>query len=442
MRLLIASDEPISLGIKSDVRAWTQRILWFCEEGDSIILMDTPDPIFVAYVTKLIRLDPARLRYHVLPSRWVGGNFDAESLLIDEFQKSVAADAEAATTIVSLWPSSEVAWFATALGIEDKLPGARFCREGGGTLANSKVLFRALAGGADVPIPLGGVCRTSHEAFLLSTRLLREGLSFVVKKEYGGGGAGNEIVSTQPCPVSHAGHAAVELIELGPKDLKTYWERRWQWASCDDTNPIVIEAFVADARTLYVEVSCYADRVGVGMIGELEFEDGKISREIFPASDISDGVRTQLESFANRLGQAYSAIGYRGRLSLDSVVTEDGRVFFTEANARYTSSTHLIEPIAQRVVRVSEYPERVIVQFLSQKSWQIESLKALIETMDSNDLSYDNSVRKGLILVTPVIESSNQILLAAVAEDTAAAYKLIDHLDCAMLKVNCAKASS
>jgi hypothetical protein len=231
-----------------------------------------------------------------------------------------------------------------------------------------------------------------------------------------------------PLPVSHAGHASAEVIEATAQSLHGYWERRWTWASCDDAHPVIVEAYVPDARTLYVEVVCADDGGGTGMIGELKFESGRIAREVFPAQQVPAMVLAQLHQEAGRLSDAYRAAGYRGVLSLDSVVTPDGHVFFTEANARFTSSTHLYSQIARRVVQVAKPPERVVVQMLSPPSWQVQSLGELLETLTRSGLAFDPSLRRGVLAVTPVVHGEWQLLLATVAEHESAAVELVDSL--------------
>lgn len=434
MRLLIGSDSPATLGKQADVRAWTQRVLWFAEEGDAIVLMDTPDPAFVKHVTGLKGINPSKLRFHTMPSRRPGGNFDAWSLLDQGFQDTLIADAAAATEVVALWPCSEVGWLVKSLDIEHKLPGAAFWREGGGVLANSKAFFRALAGGANVSAPLGGVCHSSEDAFHLSGHLLHQGHAFMVKRSYAGGGAGNEIVSTKRLSVSHAGHASAETIEATSESLHTYWDNRWRWASSDGAHPVVVEEFVPDARTLYVEVACSDDGVGTGKIGELKFDDGRIVREIFPAQEVPTMVLEQLRHAADRLAPVYLAAGYRGHLSLDSVVTPDGHVFFTEANARFTGSTHLYDQIANKVAGGAEEPERVVVQFLSPPSWQLQNFSQLIEILSCHGLAFDPALYRGVLAITPVVHGSGQLVLAAVAEHEAAAIDLVDSVHRAIVQ--------
>lgn len=426
MRLLIGSDAPASIGLQADIRAWTHRLLWFAKDGDAIVLMDNPDPVFVEHVTSITGVDHSTLHFYVIPSRWTGGNFDGWSLLNGEFQDAIAAHALNATDVVALWPTPEVAWLVKSLGIEHKLPGAEFWRQGGGILANSKTVFRALAAGARVCVATGGVSRSIEDAFHLSGHLIHDGHMVMVKRSYGGAAAGNEIIATHPVLASQAGHASLELIEASANGLHDYWARRWSWASCDNAHPVVIEEFIPDARTLYAEVLCGEEGGGNAMIGELKFLEGRIAREIFPAQQVPSKILERLRDGAKRLGQAYWAIGYRGYLSLDSVVTPDGCVLFTEANARFTSSTHLYTSIAHAAAQSATGVGRVAVQMTSPASWKVQSLSQLLNALSCHGLLFDPISGRGLMAVTPVIQGTGQLVMAAVAEDEFAAADIFD----------------
>lgn len=428
MRLLIGSDVPASLWKQADVRAWTQRLLWFAEDGDSLVFMDRPDCEFLAHVTKLTGVDSKTLRIHVMPRRWLGRNFDAWCLLDREFQNALAKDAIEATEVVALWPSQEVGWLVKSLDIEHKLQGAAFIRESGGVLANSKAQFRALAIGAGIATSLGGVCHTLEDAFRLSGHLLHEGHAFMVKRCYGGGGAGNEVVCTKRLDASHAGYASKQVVEATPRSLNAYWGAKWRWASGDGAHPVVVEAFVPDARTLYVEFVCRDEGVGQGRVGELKFEDGRIAWEIFPAQGVPDSVRAQLLTEGNRLTNAYWSLGYRGVLSLDTVVTPAGQVFFTEANARFTGSTHLYDQISRRFGRVGTVTDRVVVQALTKPSSRFHSFIDFIGCLTQTGHAFDPESRQGVLPITPMVHGTGQLVVAAVATSEAAAFGIIDSL--------------
>ena len=428
MRLLIGSDAPTSLGPQADIRAWTERLLWFAKDGDALVFMDTPDPLFVKHVTCITGVDHTSLHFHILPSRWVRGNFDAWSLLDNDFQDELEVHAHRATEVLALWPTPEIAWLVNSLEVGHKWLGSEFFREGGGILANSKAVFRALAAGAGVAVAPGGVCRSLDDAFHLSGYLLQLGTAFMVKRSYGGSGMGNEIVSTKPIATSHAGHASSQLIEANAASLRAYWAQRWVWASADESHPVVIEAFVPNARTFYAEVLCDTDGVRLAMVGELRFIAGCLTHEIFPAQDIALTMQESLQEGAKRLAQSYWAMGYRGYLSLDSVVTPEGDILFTEANARFTSSTHLYTVIAPIAARALKGKSWVVVQMTSPASWQVQGLEHLLETLTKHQLLFHPSSCTGLMVVAPFVPNMKQVVMAAVAEHEAAALELFETL--------------
>lgn len=435
MNILIGSDAPPTHYQQSDISSWTQRLIWFAQENDVIVLMTEPSYDFVEYVTSLLGINYSKLNFLTTPSRWEGGNFDAWSLLNDNFKKTLSRYAYTAEEVKALWPSPEIGLLAKSLNIEHKLPGARFWIENGGNLSNSKVLFRMIAGGIGIEIPEGGVCSSFDDAVQWSNYLLKNSNAFVVKQNHGGAGQGNEIVSIMDFPVSHSGHSSKEIVQSNRRSLEEYWDRRWNWASAKGTNPFVIERYIPKARTLYVEFICSDKGISDGKIGELKFQNGKIYREIYPAANVPINVKKKIERSAKLLAEAYFQIGYRGPISLDSVVTPNEEIFFTEANARYTGSTHLYSAIGERIVRISNDHNRFVVQSSSEVPSKIKNFKDFIEFLRRSELSYDCASRCGILAVTPLITNSGQIVLASVGETEEAANVLIKKLDKAFVEL-------
>jgi hypothetical protein len=429
MRLLVGNDVDEFLLPKADVRAWTQRILWFAEDGDVLLLKSTPNPDFVAHVTSLTGVDASTLRIHIAPGASVEGNFDGWALLDKAFQDAVFEDLGGVTEVLALWPSSQVAWLAESLEVGAALPGSAFIKQGGGEVANSKAVFRAVAAAAGVPIPDGGVCRTLVDAVQLSSHLLLHSDALIVKRAFGGAGAANEILAVcDGLRTSHAGNRGATRIKRSAEALWAYWDSRWGWASDDETHPFVVEAFIRDARSVYVEFSCDAAGVGPGRVGELLFGDGALTREVFPAHDIPADALVALHRHGDRLARAYWHMGYRGPFSADAVLTVDGRVLFTEVNAQYTGSTHLYRVIADRVVGVGGESRRCVVQCLSPASWSVPSLRAFLDGVEASGHAYDVAARRGVIAVTPQVELDGSILFCVVAARDADVDRVIDDL--------------
>lgn len=438
MRLLIGNDHPSAIGWQRDVRAWTQRIVWFARPGDVVVLKSPPDKSFVDRVCGLLGFDPEHLDFLIAPQRYRNGNFDNWGLLDHEFQESLISRAGAIGEIIALWPSAEVGWLVESLNISHCLPGSAFLREGGGLLSNSKVLFRSLAASAGAPTPRGGVCHTMEDAFKLSGHLLDAGHGIMVKRCYGGGGAGNAILlpagASDSLTTSQAGHAYVETIDTTADALHDYWKRLWDWASDQGRFPFVVEVFVHNAETIYVETFCGPDGSESEVFGEIFFEDGKIVGELIPANPVRETTKTALLDGARNLASTYSRLGWRGRLSLDAVIKPNGSVYFTEANARFTGSTHLHDAILPNLVQDGSDFDRVVFQSTTPAEWKLDSIGALLARLDNLGLAFDRKTRSGIVPVTPVVHGSGQAVIATLAESVGAARAINQKANAEMLK--------
>lgn len=422
MRILIGNDVDDSLLLKKDISAWAQRIFWFAEDNDLIVLMRPPDERFVRYVTSLTGVDPASLKVHVVPpGRFDRRLLDPQCLTDEEFLRNVSKDLDGVSRIFALWPSPQVSHFASTLGLLDLWPGADFFSQSGGELVNNNANFRAFAASCGVRTARGEVCRTVDDAVAAMNRLLGgETSALMVKQAHAGAGAGNQIVTRdEDLETDHAGGRHFHVLGPGPDGVRAYWAERWEWASANGRYAVVIEEFQRRARSVYAEFHCDDSGVRLMEVGTLIFEKRVLTQELLPFRDLTEDVRARLVTSAARLAEFYRTMGYRGHLSADAVVTEDGEVTFTEVNAQVTGSTHLYSVIAHRIVDTSCDPERSVVQCLSPPHWAMADLDEFLNGADEVGCLYDEDSRKGVIAVMPVIPDAGKgALLYCIVFDT------------------------
>lgn len=400
MRLLIVNDLDEWIVRKVDIRAWAQRMLWFAEPGDVLVMMSPPDPLFVEYVARMKGFDPATLTIRVLPRNRFGGKlFDHLALYDQDFIDVVAGDAHAADQVIAAWPSPHVAAFVRSLGLADRWPGSGLFAQGGAEFLNSMGSFRAFATAAGAQIADGTVCRSRADAEMATRGLLSRAPAVMIKKSHGGAGAGNHILLTDPdLAVGHAGGKFLTVI--GHLDeVADFWKDRWDWASADGAYPVVVEEFQRGARSIYAEYSCQADKVELGAVGELHFTDRRLARETVPVTDLDRDTRERLTSAGRKIADLYHRLGYRGPLSADSVITADGTVTFTEVNAQYTGSTHLYSVLVGQLGA----GQCQVTQLTSLEHWPITGLDAFLDTVTAAGCGYDPVSRRGLVAITPKI---------------------------------------
>jgi hypothetical protein len=415
MKILIGNQIDDTVRVSGDASASAQRVLWFAGDHDVLVLPAAPDPGYVAHVTGLTGTDPETLRVFVPPGAYGGTLLDPLGLTDPDFLRSVAAglEPELVSEVFALWPSASVARFAAALGVTRALPGAEFTRQGGGEPINSKAFFRALAAGAGVATAEGTVCHGPVEAArALAERIAATGAA-VVKQAHNGSGNGNHIVFGGPAaPTGHAGARHVSVLGQSPGAVADFWAEQWDWASAGGRFPVVVEAYVPDAVSVYVEYRTTDDGVVHTGSGVLDYANRSLDVQLVPLrpGDIGDAAYRSLLAQGELLAETYRATGYRGHLSADAIVDARGRVSFTEVNAQVSGSLHLYDAIAGRLVGASTAPERVVAEYDVPAEWDVRDVAGFVAAARAAGCLYDPSTRLGALVSTaPLVTREGRV---------------------------------
>jgi Pre ATP-grasp domain len=407
VRILIGNHIDPAIRDRGDLWAWTQRLLWFARDDDLIVLCAAPDQRFLRYATSLT--DVNRLRVLLAPAGRHGGRLlDPDSLADPTFLRAVrdvlGGDLAQVDEVFALWPSAAVSRFAATLGLADRYPGADFFAQGGGELANSKAVFRALAAGAGVPICTGRVCRSPAEAIAATNALLDRTGAVMVKQAHNGAGVGNQLLLRDTDLASdHVGARHLHRLGGAAEPAVAYWAQRWDWASACGRYPVVVEEFAADAVSVYSEHHATATATRATQTGMLCYVGRRLSHQIVPLRGIDDEVRERLLDGGTRLAEAYRALGYRGYLSADAIITADGQVVFTEVNAQVSGSLHIYQVIAQRIVDIAAAPQRSVVEYHVPPTWAVADLDTFLRALHELGCGYDPATRTGVIVSMPVV---------------------------------------
>lgn len=422
-RLLVGND------FNEDIRGdrewtgwWVQRLLWFAQDGDVLVLPSVPEPDFVAYVTGLTGIDARTLRFAAPPP-----DGPAEALtprrLADRDLLHLVSEALAGrsvTDVIALWPDPMIARFARSLGVESAFGGHDFVAQGGGLLLNSKSTFRAIAGGIGLPLPAGGICTSKPVAERLILDILDDEEPVVLKHDYLSGGRGNEILSTggQVRPIG----ARRVVIVKGRADVTAYLDERWDWLSGDGHGRPVVERYHQDSSAFFAE--CHLDEEGVvlGGTGELLSAPYAVG-QIMPAQGLSDEVLSALNDGARKLCEAMHTLGYRGVLGPDAIVTPEQEVLFTEYNGRVTGSTHIYGVIGQRVIGPGFGNDRLILERVWPEGWAVSGYADARDRLIAAGYAYDTATRTGVVL-TNAFDGRNGVMYCIAAADLDQAWRL------------------
>ncbi|HEX3786040.1 MAG TPA: peptide ligase PGM1-related protein [Pseudonocardiaceae bacterium] len=419
-RILIGND--FSEDVRTD-RGWTgwwvQRLLWFAEDGDVLVLPSAPEDAFLRYVTGLTGTRPESLRF-VTPQAGSEGSLTPDRLADPELVAALraAVGGRSVADVLALWPDAAVCRLARLVGAAAALPGYGFVDQGGGILANSKSFFRTIAAGIGVPIPPGAVCTSRQAAEAAILDLLDLGHPVIVKHDYLSGGRGNEILSTEGS-IRPVGARRTVRVD-GRADVREYLDRQWDWLSSNGRGRPVAESYCRDSSAFFAEYRVTDDGVHLGGDGELLSAPFAVG-QVMPAVGLEPEIVDALVDGAGRLAEALRAIGYRGVLCPDAVVTPEREVLFTEFNGRVTGSTHIYDRIGRQVVGPGYGRDRIILDRVWPEGWSVESFSAMVRRLGAAGLAYDPAERTGVVLTT-AFDGRNGVMYCIVAEDLAGAW--------------------
>ncbi|MCQ4083498.1 peptide ligase PGM1-related protein [Streptomyces sp. RB6PN25] len=416
-RILVGND--FSEDVRDD-RGWTgwwvQRLVWFARDGDVLVLPTAPQADFVAYVTGLTGTDPASLAFVAPPATPGTEGALTPERLADPKCAAAIADAVGDREVVhlsALWPDPAVARLARSLGVERAMPGHGFVAQAGGMLTNSKSMFRAVAGGVGAAVPPGQVCTGREVAEQAILDLLAGGEPVVVKHDFLSGGHGNEILAAGR-PVRPIGARRVVTVH-GRADVRGYLEDRWEWLTAQGRGRPVVERYVPDSSAFFAEYLVDDDGPRLAGTGELLSAPYAVG-QVMPAPGLEPEVYAALIDGAERLARGLYAIGYRGVVCPDAIVTPEREVLFTEFNGRVTGSTHIYGVIGETVVGPGYGKDRIILERVWPEGWSTPSFATTLARLTEAGLAYTPQNRTGVVL-TNAFDGTNGVMYCVVAED-------------------------
>ncbi len=428
-RLLIANDYPEqSFGQTADfskgLALWSLRILWHIKDEDILVVPLAPDRGHLEYIADLIGVNYDSLQVIVAPMG-EAHNLSPDRITHTALQHAVseALGNRQLNAVLPLTPDASVVTLARTLGLEHTVPGAPFASQGGGMIANSKSIFRAIAAGTGAPIPEGFVTQSLAEAgAIITDMLLLQNVPVIVKKDFAQGCRGNEVLSPVEGTLPNGGRRG--LVLKNQADIKNYLTENWNWLTTDGHHSVIIERYFPGSIAIFAEYNLADNGVTFAGIGEMlarPIADG----QVVPPLELSPTTIAEIVDQGHRLSSAVHAIGYRGNLSADAIVTPDGRVMFSEYNGRITGSTHIYSVVGEMIVGKEWMQKRIL---LERRGWSARSFQDAVNMLHKSGLAYNSVTKTGVVLTGTFIPARQVISYTIVAEDMPAALKLEEQL--------------
>ncbi|MFD3688779.1 peptide ligase PGM1-related protein [Nocardiopsis sp. NPDC058631] len=404
-----------------------QRMLWYAEDGDVLVLPSPPGPDFMDHVTGLTGTRASTLRFVIPPPGRFGPDILTADRLVDPvFLRDLAktlAD-RPVDRIICTYSDLAVTAMASAVGVEDALPGHAFSAQGGDALVNSKAVFRAVAAGNGIPIAPGVITdRTEHAESAIES-LLADGAVVMVKQQFSGGGLGNEILSRTD-GVRAAGAGSVVVL-ADREAVQGYVSDRWEWLTGHRGHSLIIERYFPDSTTVYAEFVAEDDGCVFRGAGEILMEP-VATGEVIPPQSVRPGEVAELVEIGRRACEPFRVMGYRGTLCADAIRTPDGELLFTEVNGRLTASTHLHVNLVDRVVGRERRDDRVFLERAGR--WAVPSFTEALRRLADAGLGYDPRSGLGIVVTADYAAVTGRVTYCAIAKDLDAARSLEERVE-------------
>lgn len=358
------------------------RNVWLAYPGDVIVSLARLDPEFEAYLSHALGTvagEVSIVRPDVAEGVVLGDAYLRDAGL---FERLKAAIGDAPDWCLDpCYHTRGVALLRQALGLP-KGPGHRLALEHGTDLFNRKSHFRQLAAASGLPLPEGAIALSASDFAEMVTRLLPVTAKVIVKLDNGAGGTGNFVLSAEQCG-PQAGACETLVLDRGdPEGLSKIWSRLQSAAS----GPVVVEAYHPATQMFYLEYLIAPDGaaqfVNSGTI-RLRAHDDPAAPDLFwvglelPAQ-LPSGMLAKACAEAELLLATVAALGYRGPINIDAIVTLDGHLLFNECNGRWGGGTVLHE-IGKRLIGAEFAASHVVASLRDLPSPGFAPLLALLE---------------------------------------------------------------
>ncbi|MEV0275701.1 peptide ligase PGM1-related protein [Streptomyces sp. NPDC050610] len=421
-RLLIGNDFTEDLEDAGEQRLATvrwhaKRALFFARDHDVLVLPEAPDDSFVRYVTALTGTDPASLAVVTSPGSAALTSATLADPALHERVRA-ALTGRRVDEVIPLHPDPAAVELARGLGLLDAVAGHAFIAQGGGSLANSKAVFRALAAGTGTPIPDGTVCADVETAARAVYVLFEREHPVIVKHEYRQATRGNEILS--PFGGITAWGAQHLTVLSDRRAVAAHLRDNWGRLTSGGRHRLVVERYFPDSTALFAEFKLTDTGTEPAGQGEMIY-DPTPSAQIMPVRTVRPELTAELLARGRELCEPLRAMGYRGTVSTDAIVTPDGQLYFTEFNSRTTGSTHIYAEIGARIVG-PDYPDRRVL--LEHVAWPVTSFDQAVTALTEAGLAYSQDTRTGVVISTAFDTAHQDVCFCVVSEDLAEATKL------------------
>ncbi|MCZ4119898.1 hypothetical protein [Streptomyces sp. H39-S7] len=330
--------------------AESARTAWLLRDGDAMVTERPLTDGFAAYLGRTLGLDLDSITFLTHDKEASGSQFlDGASLLEPGLVKQLSDVVGPDWKVVPYIHDRTIATLGRRLGLDDRA-NPPFFAQGGSDIFNSKAFFRAWTSGLGAPVAAGQVTRNRAATAQAVAELLPVTGSVIVKQDFSASGYGNVLFTTDG-DTPGIGVSGTHVVDDGVGVDELFALLSESFPAVDQVRDFpdglrpceaVVEVYYANSLTFYSEVDIpEPDAEPTVLNWGLMRMEPTWNGFVIPSPDLSGTAEAEMLSWSVEMAAYLQRTGYRGLLNCDSILTPDGRMLFSEVNARVGGCTHV-----------------------------------------------------------------------------------------------------
>jgi hypothetical protein len=394
------------------------RFLWLLEPGDAILLPKPPAKGFIDYLAKIKQIDPDSLHVVILGNKHSSLTSSALSdlNLITQLQEIMTFPSE--WNIQACYYNKQILILAEKLNLSINQKWKTLIESDFIQHANSKAEFRKMAISNNIPIPEGTTCSNWENLAKALKYFLNVTGHVILKQEYNASGKGNIGISFNKD--QHFIGVMQTIILKQDQCIDEIASQLWSEHINVLNKLFVIEVYYPNKGTFTAQFWSPPKQQEPTLLSysEILMESRWVGVQIPPGTLTLEQTKS-LISYSKQFACIMQESGYQGYLCCDAILTDAGKLLFTEINVRPGAETHAYV-LAQHLFGVG-YEDRITV--LTRNGLKTDCFMKTYQHLNEENLLFDSKNHTGIVLLTIDDTDSKQFeyLIAAPNSESALA---------------------
>lgn len=386
------------------------RFIWLLHEGDVILLSRNPMDEYLDYVCHVRQINRSSLNIIVVDNKNVILR-DISKInlnIINQLKMVIKLPDE--WNVVTCYFNKEMVKLAEMLTIPVNKAMRQLVANDLIRQMNSKIEFRMMSDKYQLPIPQGIVCASVSELVDGIAQLIPMTRQLMAKQALNASGKGNIGLATDS---NQRFNGAGRVYLLSHDNMHELAQKVWHSPCHHVGDKMILEVYYPNKGTYTVQrkITDYSHNTCVTDYSEIMMQTtwGGVT---FPPDYLEECSKTELLMGAEKYFDLIQSYGFRGYLSCDAILLNDGRILFTEINMRPGAETHAYELARCLCGDVYDGGRHIVFR----RSKKTVTFRQLCSKLSKSGLLFSHGKKSGIVILTADDAVINELEYLVIAQ--------------------------